>query len=65
MMEEKNDIFLAGSDVLAYLAVTIHKKYFTIFVWGHPFSTYVSLDHFLNPPSLPIPISPPLPRKHI
>ena len=32
MMEEKNDIFLAGSDVLVYLAVPIQKKYFTTFV---------------------------------
>ena len=40
-MEENNDIFLAGGDALVYLAVPMHKKYFT-FVWGYPFSTYVS-----------------------
>ena len=42
MMEENNDIFLARSDALVYLAVPIHKKYFTTFVWGHPFSVFVS-----------------------
>ena len=47
MMEENNDIFLAGADVLVYLAVprgalSVHKKYSTTFVWGHPFSMYVS-----------------------
>ena len=42
MMEENNDIFLAGGDALVYLAVSMHKKYSTIFVWGYPFSTYVS-----------------------
>ena len=41
-MEENNDIFLAGCDALVYLAVTVHKKYSTTFVWGNPFSTYVS-----------------------
>ena len=41
-MEENNDIFLAGGYVLVYLAVPMHKKYSTTFVWGHPFSTYVS-----------------------
>ena len=34
-MEESNDIFLAGGDALVCLAV---------FVWGNPFSTYVSYD---------------------
>ena len=42
MMEENNDIFHAGGDALVYLAVPMHKKYSTTFVWGHPFSTYVS-----------------------
>ena len=42
MMEENNDIFLVGSDALVFLAVTAHKKYSTTFVWGHPFSTYMS-----------------------
>ena len=48
MMEEKNDIFLAGSDALVYLAGPMHKKYSITFVWGHPFSTYVSYDQFFN-----------------
>ena len=50
MMEENNDIFLAGGDALVYLAKPLHKKYSTTFVWGHPFSTYVSYDQFFNPP---------------
>ena len=29
MMEENNDIFLAGGDVLVYLAEQMHKKYST------------------------------------
>ena len=37
-----NDIFLAGGDALVYVAGPMHKKYSTTFVWGHPFSTYVS-----------------------
>ena len=48
-MEENNDIFLGGGDALVHLAGQIHKKYSTIFVWGHPFSTYVSYDRFFNP----------------
>ena len=43
-LEENNDIFLAGRDVLVNLAETMHRKYSTTFVWGHPFSTYVSYD---------------------
>ena len=43
-MEENNDIFLAGGDALVYLAEPLHKKYSTKFVWGHPFSTYVSYN---------------------
>ena len=50
MMEENNDIFLAGGDALVYLAKPAHKKYSTTFVWGHSFSTYVSYDQFFNPP---------------
>ena len=42
MMEENNDIFLAGGDAFVYLAEPIHKKYSTAFAWGLPFSTYVS-----------------------
>ena len=50
MVEENNDIILVGGDALIYLAETMHKKYSTTFVWGHPFSTYVSYDRFFNPP---------------
>ena len=49
MMEENSDIFLGGGDALVYLTRSMHKKYSTTFVWGHPFSTYVSYDLFLNP----------------
>ena len=49
MMEENNDIFLAGGDALVYLAEAMHKKYSTKFVWGHPLSTYVPYDQFFNP----------------
>ena len=41
-MEENNEIFLAGGDALAHLAVPLHKKDSAKFVWGHPFSMYVS-----------------------
>ena len=47
-MEENNDIFLAGSDALVYLAEPLHKDYSATFVWGHAFSTYVSHDRFIN-----------------
>ena len=53
MMEENNDIFHGGGDAVVYLARTLHKKYSITFVWGHPFSTYVSYDRFPNPPPLP------------
>ena len=43
-LEESNYIFLAGGDGLMYLAEPMHKKCSTTFVWGHPFSTYVSND---------------------
>ena len=42
MVEENNDIFFAGGDALVYLVLPMHEKYYTTFVWGHPFSTYVS-----------------------
>ena len=48
-MGENNDIFLVGNDALVYLAEPIHKKYSATFVWGHPFSKYVSYDRFFNP----------------
>ena len=50
MMEENNEIFLAGGDPLVHLAGPMHKKYTTTFVSGHPFSTYVSYDQFFNLP---------------
>ena len=48
-MEENSDIFLADGDALVYLAEPVHKKYFTTFIWGHPFSMYVSYNRFFNP----------------
>ena len=50
MKEENNNIFLAAGDALVYLAKPMHKKYSTKFIWGYPFSTYVSYDQFLNSP---------------
>ena len=50
MMEENNDIFLAGGDALVYLTEPIHKKYSATFVSSDPFSTYVSCDRFFNSP---------------
>ena len=52
MMEENTNIFLAGVDAFVYLAISMHKKYSKKFVWGHPFSTYVSQYQFFNPLSL-------------
>ena len=49
MMEENNDDCRTVGDALVYLAGPTHKKYSTTFVWGHPFSTYVSQDRFFNP----------------
>ena len=48
MMEENNEVFIAGGDNLVYLAGPIPKIYSTTFAWGHPFSTYVSYDRFLK-----------------
>ena len=56
MMEENNDIFLAFGNALVYLAEPVHKKYSTRFVWGHPFSTYVSYDRLFNPLPLYAPV---------
>ena len=42
MMEENNDISLAGGDVLVYFAEPLNRKYFITLVWSHPFITYVS-----------------------
>ena len=68
-MEENNYIFLAGGDALVYLAEPVYKKYSTTFIWGHPFSTYVSYDQFFNPLPLCGPIHifdgpPPFPQLH-
>ena len=56
MMEENNDNFLAGGDTLVYLARPVQTKYSTAFVWGHPFSTYVSYNRFFNPSRSPPPL---------
>ena len=48
MMEENNDIFVAGSDTLVYLAEPMQKKYSTTLIWGHAFSTYVTYHRFFN-----------------
>ena len=50
-MEENNDIFLAG-DALVYLAEPVHKKYSAVFLWGHPFSSYVSYFQFFSSSTL-------------
>ena len=47
-MEENNDIFLASGDALVYLTGPVNKKYFTTFVWRHPFSAYVSHDRYFK-----------------
>ena len=56
MMEENNNIFLAGGNALLYLAKPVHEKYSTTFVWGHPFSRYVSYDQFFNSSPLYTPL---------
>ena len=43
-IEENNDIFLACGGALVYLAELVNKNYFTTFVWGYPFSTYVTYN---------------------
>ena len=67
MMEENNDIFLAGGDALVYLAESMQKQYSRKFIWGHPFGTYVSYDRFFNSPLPYAPLhilydSPPFPQ---
>ena len=52
MIEENDEIFLAGDDALMYLTWRMHKKYSAIFVWGHPSRTYVFFDRSFNPPPL-------------
>ena len=49
MMEENNDISLAGGDAIVYLAIPMDKKYSTTFVWDHLFSALVSQDKFFKP----------------
>ena len=49
VMEKNNKIFLAGGDALKCMAEPLHKKYSTTFVWGHPFSMYVSYGRFFTP----------------
>ena len=44
MMEENNNIFLAGGNALVYLAIPLHKKYSVTLVWGNSFSMYISYD---------------------
>ena len=56
MMKKNKDIFLAGADVLVYLAEAMHKKYSSTSVLGHLFSTYVSYDRFFNPLLLYVPV---------
>ena len=46
MIEESNNIVVAGGDVLVYLGKPMHKKHSTTFVSDHPLSTYISYDRF-------------------
>ena len=49
MKKKNNNIFLAGGDVLVYLAEPVHKKYSTTFVWAiHSVRTYF-MTNFLTP----------------
>ena len=57
MMEESNDIFVAGGDALVYLAKPMHKKNSTTFVRNHPLSTYVSYDRVFKPIPLYAPVN--------
>ena len=56
MMEENNEIFVAGCDALVYLAEPVHKKYLTTFVWDHPLSSSISYDRFFDPLPLYAPV---------
>ena len=51
MIEENNNIFLAGGDAPLCLVEPMHKKYST-FVWGHPFSMF----DFSTPLPLYVPV---------
>ena len=57
MMEESNNIFLAGGDALVYLAETVQKKNSTKLFWGNLFivRTYLMTD-FLTPLPLYAPV---------
>ena len=51
MMEENDDIFLAGGDAVVYLAETMHKKYSTkCFGAIHLVRTYLMTDFQLPSP---------------
>ena len=53
MMEENNDIFLAGGDVLVYLAGPMHKKNIPQHLFGtiHLVRTYLKTDFSITSPS--------------
>ena len=52
MMEENNDIFLAGGDALVHLAVPMHKKYSTNFFWAIHLVRTMLVPIFQPPASL-------------
>ena len=43
-LEENNCTFLPGGDAVGHLVEPMHKKCCITFVWGHPFSMYVSYN---------------------
>ena len=56
MMEENNNIFLAGGNALVYLAKPMHEKYSTTFVWAiHLVGTYL-MTNFSTPLPLYTPV---------
>ena len=53
MMEENNDVFLAGGDALVYLAESMYKRYSkTLFGVIHFVRTYLVTDFSTPPPPL-------------
>ena len=52
MMEENNDIFLAGGDAIVYLAGPMHKKNIPQHFFGaiHLVRTYLRTDFSTSPP---------------
>ena len=42
IIEENHNISLADGNALVYFVGPMHKKYSATFIWGHPFSAYVS-----------------------